>query len=77
MESKPIVLVGKSKAHIFMKDGRGNVDNLAFENDFHNGPYCVKCHESFCVHCQPEKVDGDCEVEHHISEDGRLFIELK
>ena len=22
-------------------------------------------------------VDGDCEVEHHISEDGRLFVELK
>lgn len=38
----------------------GEIDFFAFDEGMHNGPECMRCRESFCHHCYPEKMDEDC-----------------
>lgn len=37
------------------------VDNFALDSGYHNGPKCVNCGESFCVHCHPERLKEKCQ----------------
>lgn len=40
--------------HVWMKDHNGEIDLFAYEHGFHKGSYCIKYHQSFCGHCNPE-----------------------
>lgn len=31
-----------------------SIDEFAMESDFHNGPRCKRCYDTFCVHCVPD-----------------------
>lgn len=48
-----------SKGHEWQKDSDGNIDLVTFDVNFHNGPTCVKCGYSFCVHCK-DNPDEPC-----------------
>lgn len=42
-----------SLGHVLLglEDDPTRVDFFAYSPDGHNGPVCVRCHESWCVHC--------------------------
>jgi hypothetical protein len=37
--------------HVLQRDEDGSIDTFAFSEGYHNGPYCVTCHDSWCEHC--------------------------
>lgn len=38
--------------HNWIRDRHGYIDIMAADwPDFHNGPVCASCRDSFCVHC--------------------------
>lgn len=41
----------KTKAHRWKVDSDGEIDFFAMSQDFCNGPLCIDCYASFCVHC--------------------------
>ena len=43
--------------HSWELDEDGDIDDFAYDDDwnFHNGPRCLRCSESFCIHCEPER----------------------
>jgi hypothetical protein len=43
----------KARQHDW-KRYEGEVDIFAMEYEWHNGPMCKRCHESFCHHCEPD-----------------------
>lgn len=50
MDCEAIRLV--PRGHVFATNEFGKIDMWASESgDFHNGPLCVICNESFCHHC--------------------------
>jgi hypothetical protein len=46
--------------HNWVKDEDGNVDEWAWERDFHNGVFCNRCYKMFCVHCNPDYDKDEC-----------------
>jgi hypothetical protein len=46
--------------HDWRKDEYGEIDTFALDNGYHNGPECLRCGETFCHHCRPEKMNEDC-----------------
>ena len=40
--------------HEWERQENGEIDEFAMDVDNHNGPMCVRCWESFCVHCEPD-----------------------
>ncbi|MFI9845159.1 hypothetical protein ACIHFD_49630 [Nonomuraea sp. NPDC051941] len=49
--------------HQFKLDEDGEVDLFAVANDweFHNGPWCLTCKDTWCVHCHPERsLEEEC-----------------
>jgi hypothetical protein len=38
--------------HVLERDEDGDVDTFAYEYGYHNGPVCVNCQRSWCVHCE-------------------------
>lgn len=49
-----VVTALEALGHELCRDEDGEVDWFACETDFdggHNGPVCVRCDESWCVHC--------------------------
>ena len=52
------------KRHAWERTPDGKIDYFAYSVGFHNGPYCTRCHDSFCVHCNPDGLnDSPCVVE--------------
>lgn len=53
--------------HKWRKDKNGEIDDFAFDYDYHNGVACEICGEAVCVHCNPdwEKLE-DCEDDYYI-----------
>lgn len=55
--------------HAWRLDAQGKPDLWAFESvpyevyGYHNGPVCTVCYESFCMHCQRDWEDLECEGE--------------
>lgn len=50
--------------HDWYRNYDGEIDNMAYEYGYHNGPACKRCHYSFCVHCGDGSLDdGPCVVE--------------
>lgn len=39
----------------------GEVDIFAYDCGFHNGPRCISCHQSWCMHCEGPKDIGTCD----------------
>ncbi len=55
------IKIVEAKGHrLRQRDGR--VDEFAVDFDFHNGPCCELCGESWCMHCNhdPDKIN-DCQ----------------
>ena len=40
-----------AKGHELKLDEDGRIDDWQVDAGFHNGPACVKCHRSWCMHC--------------------------
>lgn len=50
--------------HDWYRTASGEIDDMAFEYEYHNGPACKRCHYSFCIHCKDGSLDdGPCIVE--------------
>ena len=39
--------------HDWERKENGEIDDFAFDGDYHNGPACKRCYYSFCIHCDP------------------------
>lgn len=64
--SKAIHYKRTYKKHNWEKNSKGEIDTFAWDNDFHNGPYCKRCGYSFCVHCNPKGYNKEpCIVEYY------------
>jgi len=59
MKRKPIHIHEEYPEHDWRLNDEGEIDTFAFENGFHNGPSCKRCHHSFCVHCNPDGYTDD------------------
>ena len=57
-ETKALVPMG----HEFYLDEWGDIDNSFMEFDYHNGPGCSLCDDSWCHHCEPEVYAECCPV---------------
>lgn len=45
------------KLHMNDEEYGGGVDMFHMSYEFHNGPGCVNCHTTWCVHCKgPEDI---------------------
>ena len=57
----------KHGKHKWRKDKNGEIDEFAFDYDYHNGVVCEICGEAVCVHCNPDydKLE-DCEADYYI-----------
>lgn len=42
----------------YMDDGE--IDIFRMDAGYHNGPQCMRCQESFCHHCRPERYEEEC-----------------
>ena len=42
----------EAAGHVLKRDEDGEVDNWVMDWDYHNGPGCVNCHDSWCHHCE-------------------------
>ena len=61
---KPKHTLIKYGKHKWKRDENGNIDEFAWDFDYHNGVMCEVCGECYCVHCDPDydKLE-DCETE--------------
>lgn len=41
----------EAAGHILQRDDTGKIDNWVLDFDYHNGPGCINCEESWCSHC--------------------------
>lgn len=57
------------RAHQWLLDSEGEADRWVLSYEFHNGPYCQVCMESFCVNCTPGWADTECEGDDENGED--------
>lgn len=64
---KPEHKVIKCGKHKWRKDKNGEIDDFAFDYDYHNGVVCEICGKAVCVHCNPDydKLE-DCEDDCYI-----------
>ena len=44
--------------HTWQLDSSGEIDDFAVEDDYHNGPYCTTCWESYCMRCYRDRWDN-------------------
>ena len=42
----------EAAGHVLYRDEDGSVDAWKLDYDYHNGPGCVNCHQSWCEHCE-------------------------
>lgn len=64
---KPEHFYKKYGKHTWRKDKSGEIDDFAWEADYHNGVICEVCGQTVCVHCNPDYDElEDCEEEYYI-----------
>lgn len=52
--------------HKWRTDEDGEVDEMAWCHEYHNGPVCTICNFSPCIHCKPDwEKDDEC-YEHFV-----------
>lgn len=62
---KPKHVLIKCGKHTWKKNEDGEVDDFAWDYDYHNGVVCEVCGETVCVHCNPKYDElTDCEEEY-------------
>lgn len=54
-------LLANSKGHVWIKDG-DYIDLFQLDYGYHNGPRCIKCGYSFCMHCYHGVPEIECPV---------------
>lgn len=54
IKKKPIHIHQEFPEHDWERDEDGDIDELAMNFDYHNGPACARCNYSFCIHCDPD-----------------------
>ena len=53
-EAKPPIHVHEEyPEHDWVRKENGDIDEFAYDGDYHNGPMCKRCYYSFCIHCDP------------------------
>lgn len=68
----------KTKKHIWEKNDDGEIDEWAWDHEFHNGVCCEICHKRPCVHCEPDYDEKqDCHEHYICSECGRVVFALE
>lgn len=50
---QPIHIHEEFQEHDWYRNEAGEIDDFAFDVDYHNGPMCKRCYYSFCMHCDP------------------------
>ena len=40
--------------HVLYRDDDGDVDHWRMDWDYHNGPGCMNCDETWCQHCEDD-----------------------
>lgn len=54
-EAKPPIHVHEEyQEHDWKRRENGEIDDFAYDNDYHNGPMCKRCYYSFCMFCDPD-----------------------
>lgn len=78
MRSKEYTAAIQAAGHLLKLDDDGNVDMFAMSYEYHNGPMCELCYESWCEHCQDPiepcsaaAIESTCEV---VKEDGAPML---
>lgn len=66
MPKRPKHIHEEHKKHEWKKDRHGNIDLWAFEYEYHNGPQCERCGESYCEHCDPHYDSKPCVVDKYV-----------
>ena len=44
----------EAAGHLLKRDESGEVDGFALDYEYHNGPMCELCYDSWCQHCHDE-----------------------
>lgn len=55
----------EAAGHKLVRDEDGEIDSSQLDADYHNGPGCEKCHETWCEHCEMRKSEWkipNCDV---------------
>lgn len=53
----------KTRKHYWKRNLSGEIDEMAWDYEFCNGPSCMICYKTFCVHCA--EVYGDLQDEYN------------
>lgn len=68
----------KTRKHIWKKNDDGEIDEWAWDYEFHNGVSCEICHKTPCIHCEPDYDEKqDCREHYICSECGRVVLALE
>ena len=63
---KPKYTYIKYGKHTCAKKENGEIDDFAFDYEYHNGVVCEVCGKAVCVHCNPQYDSmTDCEDEYY------------
>ena len=53
-EAKPPIHVHEEyPEHDWVRKENGDIDDFAYDGDYHNGPMCKRCYYAFCIFCDP------------------------
>ncbi len=47
----------ESAGHVLKLNEDGLIDTWVMDLGYHNGPGCINCHDSWCVHCE-DKIES-------------------
>jgi hypothetical protein len=50
----------KPKKHNWILDSNGEINEFKYDGDYHNGPECLDCGYSECMHCVDVYKKTDC-----------------
>lgn len=65
MPKKPIHIHEEYPKHQWQRDEDGEIDTLAWDHNYCNGPVCERCGDIVCVHCNPDYDDEECIVDEY------------
>lgn len=49
--------------HDWVRNDKGEIDEWQLDAGYHNGPMCLRCYHSFCVHCETYEEQDPCVVD--------------
>lgn len=65
MKKKKVIHIHEEyPEHDWVREEDGSIDMWVLDSGYHNGPACLRCHESFCQFCTPDwEQEGPCVVD--------------